>query len=602
MRILTAAVAALMGSTLGGAEAVPASVRGEAPLVFEANWGQLDPEVAYASRADGYEVLLDSAGARLVLTPEAGRAGAFLKFSFRDASPFATPIGIEELRGRVSYLAGADAASWTSGIPTFAAVTRTEIYPFVDLTYRGEGRGLRIELVLLPGADEESIRLTVEGTDSLGIDASTEDLVASVAGAEIRFLRPEASQTLPGGRSRDAGSWVITGPQEVGVVSPRHDPASPLVLSVPVAVPREIRQPTFADPVRIATDAAGNAYVTGRVATLPGEKAGAYVTKIAPDGKTRLFTTYFGGEGTDVPLGIAVDAGGEAVITGRTSSAAFPLVHPLASSLLGATDAFVARLAPDGGSFVYSTYLGGEGDDEGTAIDLDAEGTAWVTGRTSGEGLSVGIDAAQSVAAGGWDAFVAGLSPNGSRLTAATLAGGSGDDEGSAIRVGRDGTVYVAGSTDSADFPVIAALQSTLADGRGSGAGDAFVTAMDPVTGRFLFATYLGGAGEDTATGLGLDGEGNLHVAGRTTSPDLPPGGTPGAPGRYVATLSPGGTELRQVSRLAATPEDAGDGFAIDDSGDFWIAGGGALASKRSPDGRVLDRIGGPMPGGTRVT
>jgi len=155
-------------------------------------------------------------------------------------------------------------------------VTRTEVYPSINLTCRGEGRGLQIELVLLPGADEGSIRLTLEGVDSLSIDASTGDLVASVPGTAIRLLRPGARQTVPRGPARDAGSYVITGPQEVGIVTPRHDRSSPLVLRIPVVVPREIRQPSFVDPVRIATDTAGNAYVTGRVATLPAPGTGFY--------------------------------------------------------------------------------------------------------------------------------------------------------------------------------------------------------------------------------------------------------------------------------------------------------------------------------------
>jgi hypothetical protein len=197
VRITTAAAAALIGLTLGGA--APAAVTGKAPLVFEANRGQLPPKIEFASRADGYEVLLDSAGAQLVLGPGTGRAGALLRLSFPDASPSAALVGAEELPGRVSYIAGAGPASWASGIPTFASVARAEVYPSIDLTYRGEGGGLQIELVLLPGAVEESIRLTLEGVDSLSIDASTEDLVASVPGTEIRLLRPEAGEAPPGG-------------------------------------------------------------------------------------------------------------------------------------------------------------------------------------------------------------------------------------------------------------------------------------------------------------------------------------------------------------------------------------------------------------------
>lgn len=92
MRIKSAAVAALRGLTLGGAApSAAAPVKGEAPLVFEANRDQAAPEIAFASRADGYEVLLDSEGARLVLVPGISETGAVLRLSFRDSSPSAAP-------------------------------------------------------------------------------------------------------------------------------------------------------------------------------------------------------------------------------------------------------------------------------------------------------------------------------------------------------------------------------------------------------------------------------------------------------------------------------------------------------------------------------
>ncbi|MBZ5640292.1 MAG: SBBP repeat-containing protein [Acidobacteriia bacterium] len=464
------------------------------PLVFEANRGQAGGSHEFVSRADGYEVLLDPAGAVLVLPSSPSAPAERLRLLLLDAQPQAWLEGSDELPGKVAYLTGSDPAAWLSRIPTYAAVTEGGLYPGVTLTYRGDRRHLEIELALAPGSDPRAIRLGIDGANAPRIDDSSGDLVLRAGGGEIRLLRPTARQMIRGEVVASAASFVLRGVNEVGVLTSALDPEAPLRLAIRVSRTLARGPIGTGDAVRIATDAKGNAYVAGRLRTRIGEPANAFVAKLSPDGSTRLYTVYFGGEGDDTPMGIAVDSAGQALVTGWTTSREFPVVAPLEPALRGPSDAFVSKLDAEGASFIYSTYLGGDGADQGLAVDVDADGAAWVTGRTVGGEFPTTETAAQGRPGGRSDAFVASLGADGSQLLYSTYLGGSGDEAGAAIRVDRAGGVHVAGSTRSVDFPVVNALQAAPGGAGHSPAGDAFVAKLDRGGERVLFATYLGGS------------------------------------------------------------------------------------------------------------
>jgi hypothetical protein len=303
----------------------------------------------------------------------------------------------------------------------------------------------------------------------------------------------------------------------------------------------------------IAVDAHGNAYVTGQTdsADYPlahplatnsvlRAAANAFVSKLSFNGTTSTlklaFSTYLGGLGGDQGNGIAVDARGNAYVTGTTNSADFPLAHPLASNraLRGSANAFVGKLNFDAKaatlSLAYSTYLGGSGLDRSLGIAVDGRNNAYVTGFTTSPDFPAvhPLPAPNNVLRGFQNAFVSKLSFN-DRTPALTLAystylGGSGFiDEGRSIAIDGQGNAYVTGTTNSADFPLVRPLPTNRVL---QGFDDAFVSKLSfdvrsPVL-TLTYSTYLGGSSFDAGDGIAVDTRGNAYLTGGTKSADFP--------------------------------------------------------------------------------
>jgi hypothetical protein len=235
----------------------------------------------------------------------------------------------------------------------------------------------------------------------------------------------------------------------------------------------------------IAVDAAGNAYVMGETGSpdfptvnpLQPKNGGApdiFVAMVNPAGSALVYATYLGGTIPDYATGgIAVDADGNAYVTGETQSWDFPTVNPVQPWYGGGTvDVFVAKMNPSGSALVYATFLGRSGYDTGSGIAVDADGSAYVTGSTDSPDFPT-ANPIQSTGGGGTamgvhgpyipsDAFVVKLNPKGGLLFS-TYLGGSGGDGGSGIAVDAAGNAYVTGSTSSPDFPTMNALQPAKA-------------------------------------------------------------------------------------------------------------------------------------------
>ncbi len=321
----------------------------------------------------------------------------------------------------------------------------------------------------------------------------------------------------------------------------------------------------------VALDADDNVYLVGTttspdlpvgpaLTTLRGQ-SNAFVVEFTSAGGP-VYSTYLGGSGTDSGNAIAVDALGDAYVTGSTTSANFPVAGgPFQSTLKGGMDAFVAKIGPPGGAVIYSTYLGGSGNDEGLGIAVDKSGAVFITGDTASANFPV-LGAYQSTYGGGTsNAFVTRLAGSGQTLLYSTYLGGSGTDVGYSVAIDPTGNAYVTGSTTSTNFPVTSdAFQSS-----NQGTTNAFVTGLNPSGSGLLFSSYLGGSGTatlptgstnygDYGTALAVNCAAGLVVAGVTTSTNFPgasgtitTAGTstssyPGeAPDAFVAQIAAGG-------------------------------------------------------------
>lgn len=295
----------------------------------------------------------------------------------------------------------------------------------------------------------------------------------------------------------------------------------------------------------------------------------------------------------DVAWAVAVDRAGGTYVAGYTDSRGFPVsgaAQPAYGG--GAYDAFVLKLDATG-RLAWGTYLGGDDEDRAYGLAVDATGHVYVTGYTH----SADFPAAQPwqpALGGGKDAFVVKLGPDG-RLVWGTLLGGGDRDQGRAVAIAPDGGVIVVGSTDSADFPAVAALQPRLAGGR-----DAFVAKLGSDGRRLEFATFLGGGGNELAYGVAVDAGGAVTVAGYTDSTNLPQVGLGARPAlgggtdAFAARLAPRGDRLVWSTLLGGRGDDRAWGVAVGAGGDAWVTG-----YTESPDFPLVAAAQ-PRPGGGR--
>ncbi|MBE7550432.1 MAG: SBBP repeat-containing protein [Anaerolineales bacterium] len=287
----------------------------------------------------------------------------------------------------------------------------------------------------------------------------------------------------------------------------------------------------------ISLDSGGNAFVVGTTSSLdfpttPGafdstltDEADAFVAKINADGTSLLYATLLGGStNIDFGLSIAADAAGYAYVAGFTQAADFPTTGVTSAAYYGGwTDAFAAKIAPDGSTLAYSLLLGGSESDSGYAIAVDEAGNAYVLGYTGSADFPT--------TPGAWDrtlnsieAFVVKLNSAG-ELSYATFVGGSGEDNGYALAVDSSGAAYLSGATNSSDFPVTpGAFDSSFNAGYN---GDAFMAKLSSGGNSLVYATYLGGNNHEYGEDIAVDSAGNAYLIGTTSSADFPT--TPGA-------------------------------------------------------------------------
>ncbi len=256
----------------------------------------------------------------------------------------------------------------------------------------------------------------------------------------------------------------------------------------------------------------------GAFQTTSGGGLDDFVLKLEPTGASLAYSTFLGGEGKEGATDIAVDAAGNAYVAGWTESQAFPTTPGAYRTAGGQKDAFVAKLNSAGSALVYSSRFGGSGLDAPVGLAIDALGNAYVVGYTVSANFPPTTGAFQAVHKGGEDAFALKLDPSGSIPLYATLLGGSGSERAYKVAVDPAGNAYVAGQTDSPNFPVSAdAIQRAY-----GGTTDCFVTVLNPVGTGLPFSTYLGGGELDACFGIALDKSGFAYVAGATRSANFP--------------------------------------------------------------------------------
>jgi Beta-propeller repeat len=586
-----------------------------ARLVFERNAGQLPRAVAYRARGAGADLFVLGDG-RLVL----GVARPTRPLAPDEPGAFADPrvVPVErvalvleavrpagaarlepgtQLAGRIHVYQRRLPRRWRTDVLTFESVRLRGAAPGVDLVYAGEDGALALRFAVAGGADPGRATLRYRGAHAMRV-ATDGALVVEAAGTRVVHERPRISEGDGPARRELRGVWVVAdGAAHVRVDG--HAPAAPLAISTRIA---------FADAPPAAGDLGTaiavwreHVHVVGATSSAllprvaPGkEYAGgwdAFVLRMTRDGRTVESTTILGGRGADLARAVAVDGDGRIHVAGETSSTDFPVAGRAAQWRNAGGTDAFVTTLGPDGRLLWSTYLGGPDDDRAWAVAL-VRGAVWVGGETRSAAFRA-VFPRRSGRAAGTDGFVAGLGRDGDPVFLDRL-GGSGWDEVRAL-AGGDGGAVAAGATGSYDFRTSPGAPRTEV----GGPSDAFAVCLAP-DGTVRGATLLGGSGEDEALGVALARGGEPVLAGFTTSRDFPvdapsPLGRGDGRDAFVARLAPDCGRLLGSTAFGGAAGDVAHGIAVDGAGNESVIGssasGGFLAVGEDGRARAVPQL-----------
>ena len=447
-----------------------------------------------------------------------------VRFRFEGQNPDSKLMGKNLLNGTAQFFIGNDPSQWKMAVPLYGEVMYQDIYSGIDLHYREERGHLKSTFIVAPGADPSSVHYIIEGGKSVQIDQQGALVISSAGGRQITEEPPTAYQEIGGGVKSIPVSYYLIDEAQVGYVLGWYDPAYPLVI----------------DPEVITSG-------------------------------------YLGGNVEDTAYGIALDPRGTIYIIGTTYSGDFPVTRTAFNTTWGGfTDIFVTAYTKAGTEVLYSTYLGGAGNDNGRAIAVNPEGIVYITGSTECPDFPV-KNAFQTTMAGAYDAFITALSQDGSALEFSSYLGGSDMDDARDIALsGQNNTIYLTGITRSNDFPVKNAVQK-----KSGGELDAFITVMDGNGTSIISSTYLGGSKDDYGRGIAVDTNGSIYVTGYTYSSktsDFPVKNPFMGPhtvtyDAFVSRYTPGASDLVYSTYLGGTWGDRASAIAVDPNGTAYVIG-----------------------------
>lgn len=486
------------------------------------------------------------------------RNGVAVELSFVNAKSDLIPEGVLPQPGYHHFYKGNDSTKWSKCVPHYKELCYPAVWEGVDLEVSDSQDGMKMNWVLDRPDRASSIRLHWAGADSLEID-DTGNLLVHHALGTLTDLCPIAYQEIDGEREPVGCAYRLFGNYELG-----FELTGSYLENIPLII----------DPIL-------------------------------------TYTTYLGGNLTDEARGIAVDTEGCAYVTGTTTSVDFPVTPgAFQTTAGGGGDAFVAKFASNGGSLIYSTYLGGSGGDVANAISLDTQECAYVTGSTLDDNFPVTPGAFQTtklfVLVTG---FITKFSTDGGSLIYSTYLGGTRQDIMNDIAVDAQGYAYITGWTSSPDFPVTPGVFQTNFI-----AGTAFVTKLALDGGSLIYSTFLsgristygqhisvdslgnayitgfvlgnlGGSLTDQCRGIAVDTQGCAYVVGDTTSIDFPV--TPGAfqttnagvSNVFVTKFSSDGSSLIYSTYLGGSGTDLGYAIALDAQDCSYVTGQTASAN-----------------------
>ena len=620
-------------------------VYGRIPLSFELNRGQTDASVRFLTRGVGHAAFFTHSETVLVLhkpkpRPSQPRDHPLTGLertasahpldtlaSPSESGPTATPSepesvvlhltlvgaqpeplmeGLEPLITKSHYLIGNDPKKWITDVPHYAKIQYHDIYPGINQIFYGKEGVLEYDLVVKPGADPTQIRLSFGGADLPNLNDQGDVILNSAAGP-VTYRKPIVYQDIGGERRIIGGRYRVQGVREMSIEVNEYDRTQPLVIDPIILYSTYLGGSGGQYGEAIAVDGNGSAYVTGNVYSLnfptvnpyQGSRGtvspDAFIAKFSPGGNTLIYATYLGGNGRDDGTSIAVDAAGYAYITGQTLSTDFPTVAGAPQTLLkGTSDGFVTKLNQAGNGLVYSTYLGGSGNETPQSIAVDTQTNAYVAGQTGSFDFPTTPGAFQRTTTTSINGFVTKLDANGGLVYSTYLGSPGGGSHVYGVAVDTAGSAYVVGDTFDTDFPTVNPIYSCPG---------VFVTKFAPTGSSLSYSTCIsaGAYGATTqARGVAVDAQGSAYVTGYTSSVTFPvvnayqPTNRASAlanSNAFVSKLNAAGNAFLYSTYLGGSTADAAQAITIDSTGSAYVTGESA-----SLDFPVVN----PLPGSSK--
>ncbi len=579
------------------------------PLIFEPNLGQAnldptDPRARFVTHGSGYSMVLGNDGAILSLVSKTRSSSSSshsesrvqtLRMKLAGANPNASLTAVDQLPGKSNYFIGNNPAKWRTSVPQFARVRYENVYPGINLVFYGNEGHLEYDFQVAPSADPSQAEL--EFSRAAKLELKDGSLVIQGENGSVRFDAPSAYQEIDGRKQTVEGAFVLRAANRVGFTVGAYDHSRELVIDPILNFSTYFGGSGDEHNTSVAVDGSLNIYLAGSTTspnlpapigavqtTLHGAQ-NIYVAKIQPPLGSQvaklLELTYLGGSGTDYPVGIEVDGGGNPYVAGTTTSGNFPTTTTTAyqaSPASAGTHVFVTKLSFDFTALDYSSYLSGNGTDIASGMTIDPAGDLYVTGTTTSVETSsseqfpasnlpetLPFQSTSRATAGTPQFFVTKVNTGapgiasipystyfGGGIFNGTFIGPGGTAvpaAGGGIAVDTNLNIYFTGTTtflysgctgcSVTDFPILNAYQPCLdvppatnivnpqscANAGDTTHSDAFVAKLNPNAPQgqqLIWSTYLGGTQTDSSPGVALDsGAANVYVVGTTNSPDF---------------------------------------------------------------------------------
>jgi len=534
------------------------------------------------------------------------------------------PEGELRTQGVTNVLMGSEPGRWKTGIPRYQSVLYRRLLAGGDVRFRLTEGSMAFDILLDPGADPSTAEWSITGAHEVMLTPKGELSIRGETGTFV-LRRPVAYQESGQGRKPVEGRFELLAENRVGFRLGAYNRSAPLVID-PTLDFSTVFGGGGNDRVNVVRVDASGIYLAGNTnswnfpvlnpiqnlnQTGGGNRSDAFVTKLTPDGRSLIWSTYVGGGDLDEGLAMAVNAAGEVWLAGKTRSANLPIVQAYQAALKTAgdldEDGFVAKLKSDGRALLYSTYFGGDGIDDFRAMTLDAQGNVYLTGHTRSANFPL-VKAWQNTyveAGNAWnkgDAFLTKFPAGGGAPLFSTYLGGDDGEIGYAIAVDQSGAAVVGGQTNSPNFPLVTPLQGTKGDS-GRVSTDAFITKFKADGSSPIFSTFLGGNFTETVYGLAVDGQGNIYAAGETGSVNFPTKNAFQAKfvgpytDAFAVKLTPAGTSLVFGTYLGGdTTDETARTVAVDTQGNLYVGGSVSLVSNYEVEGSLPMHRSGSLP------